>query len=99
MSGLSIAPYFPFRRIKIVHQQVTADVSEAHINVEPNRRFRPLCHRCGHKASGVHSWTERRVRDLNLAATPVWIRCHYRKVFCSHCQREGQKQVFPHAPG
>jgi len=22
-----------------------------------------------------------------LAATPVWIKCHYRKVFCSHCQR------------
>jgi transposase len=35
----------------------------------------------------VHSWTERTVRDLNLAATPVWIKCHYRKLFCAHCHR------------
>jgi transposase len=35
----------------------------------------------------VHSWTERKVRDLNLAATSVWINCHYRKLFCSHCHR------------
>lgn len=86
MSGLSIAPYFPFRRIKIVHQQVTADVSEAHINVEPNRRFRPLCHRCGQKASGVHSWIQRKIRDLSIATARLWVTCRYRKVFCPRCQ-------------
>jgi transposase len=27
------------------------------------------------------------MRDLNLAATPVWINCQYRKLFCDHCHR------------
>ena len=87
MSVPTIAPYFPFRRIKIVDQIVLEDACEAQIRIQPDKRFQPICHCCGQRASGVHSWTERRVRDLNLTATPVWIRCHYRKVFCSHCQR------------
>jgi transposase len=87
MSELTIAPYFPFRRIKIVNQTIFKDAAKAHIQIQPDRRFQPICHCCGHKASGVHSWTERRVRDLNLAATPVWIKCRYRKVFCAQCHR------------
>jgi len=87
MSAPTIAPYFPFRRIKIVDQIVLKDVSKAHIQIQPDKRFQPICHRCGHRATGVHSWAERRVRDLNFAATLVWVKCHYRKVFCAHCHR------------
>jgi len=87
MSVPTIAPYFPFRRIKIIDQVILEDACEAQIRIQPDKRFRPICHCCGQRASGLHSWTERRVRDLNLAATPVWIKCHYRKVFCAHCQR------------
>jgi len=87
MSVPTIAPYFPFRRIKIVNQEVSEDASKARIQIQPNKRFQPICHCCGQTASGVHSWTERKVRDLNLAATSVWINCHYRKLFCSHCHR------------
>lgn len=87
MSELTIAPYFPFRRIKIVNQTVFKDAAKAYIRIQPDKRFHPVCHCCGERASGVHSWTERRVRDLNLAATPVWINCRYRKVFCAHCHR------------
>jgi transposase len=87
MSGLSIAPYFPFRRIKIIDQIVSKVDSRARIHIEPDKRFHPICHCCGKRATGVHSWTERRVRDLNLAATPVWINCQYRKLFCAHCHR------------
>ena len=86
MSGISIAPYFPFRRIKIVNQNVLADASEARIQVKPDNRFEPICHFCGQKASGVHSWSQRTVRDLNLACAKVWITCQYRKLFCPHCQ-------------
>ena len=87
MSVPTIAPYFPFRRIKIVNQEVSDDASKARIQIQPNKRFQPICHCCGQTASGVHSWTERKVRDLNLAATSVWIKIHYRKVFCAHCHR------------
>ena len=86
MSGVSIAPYFPFRRIKIINQSVLADASEARIQVKPDKRFQPVCHFCGQKASGVHSWSQRTVRDLNLATAKVWITCQYRKLFCPHCQ-------------
>jgi transposase len=86
MSGISIAPYFPFRRIKIINQSVLAGTSESRIWAQPSKRYHPVCHGCGQKACGVHSWDERTVRDLNMASARVWIRCRYRKLFCSRCQ-------------
>ena len=87
MSKLTIAPYFPFRRIKILKQHVRAKAHAAVIHLEPNKRFMPVCHECGKPGAGVHSWAQRKVRDLNMAAAKVWITCQYRKLFCSHCQR------------
>ena len=87
MSELSISPYFPFRRIKILKQVVDKTASKAFINVVPDKRFHPVCHLCGQKVSSVHSWTQRFIRDLNLASTKVWIRCEYRKLFCANCHR------------
>ena len=86
MSMPSIAPYFPFRRIKIVDQTVTPEATGANIKVEPDKRFQSICQRCGQKASGTHSWTQRKIRDLNFATARTWITCRYRKVFCAHCQ-------------
>jgi transposase len=86
MSGATIAPYFPFRRIKIIKQSVLADASESRVWAKPSKRHRPVCHGCGQKACGVHSWAERSVRDLNMASARVWIRCRYRKLFCPRCQ-------------
>jgi transposase len=87
MSELSIAQYFPFRRIKIIRQIVDDTASNAFIHVVPDKRFRPVCHLCGRKVSAVHSWTERSIRDLNLASAKVWLRCQYRKLICPDCQR------------
>jgi transposase len=86
MSGLSIAAFFPFRRIKIYHQKVDAEASEAVISVRADLRYTPICHKCGKKASGVHSWTSRKIRDLNISTAATWVSCIYRKVFCPHCQ-------------
>ena len=87
MSGLSIAAFFPFRRIKITGQKVSTDVTEANIQAEPDKRFKPVCHQCGKRAAGVHSWTQRKVRDLSIGpANTVWVTCRYRKVLCSRCQ-------------
>lgn len=87
MSGISISPYFPFRRIKITKQTLEPGATKAVIDVVPDQRFQPVCHICGKKAPSVHSWTQRSVRDLNLASTQVWLRCDYRKLLCAHCQR------------
>jgi transposase len=87
MSGISISPYFPFRRIKITKQTVEPAATKAVIDVAPDQRFQPVCHLCGNKAAAVHSWSQRSVRDLNLASTQVWLRCDYRKLLCAHCHR------------
>jgi transposase len=86
MSNLTIAPYFPFRRIKIINQRVDFNSTEALIELQPHKGFKPVCHRCGHKADTAHSWAKRRVRDLNLATAKVWIDCHYRKLYCPVCR-------------
>ena len=64
MSGATIAPYFPFRRIKIINQQVLPDAREARIQAQPDKRFLPICQCCGQKATGIHSWTQRTIRDF-----------------------------------
>ena len=87
MSELTIAPYFPFRRIKIINQSVELDATKASIEILPHKRFKPVCHNCGHKADRAHSWAKRRVRDLNLATAQVWLDCHYRKLYCPVCQQ------------
>ena len=87
MSDLTIASYFPFRRIKIINQCVDSDAAKASIEILPHKRFKPICHRCGHKADNTHSWTKRRVRDLNMATAQVWLNCQYRKLFCPVCQQ------------
>jgi transposase len=86
MSGLSIAPYFPFRRIKIVHQRVDPEATKAIIHMQPDHRYKPICSGCGKHATGIHSWTQRTIRDLNIATARLWLTCRYRKVFCAHCR-------------
>jgi transposase len=87
MSSLSIAPYFPFRRVRLLSQFVIPEAGTVRIEVEPDRRFHPICHLCGHAGLRVHDWQRRSLRDLNLGSTKVWIDCSYRKVLCGHCCR------------
>lgn len=86
MSVLSIRPYLPFCRVRIVGQSVSAQGEIAWIEAEPDGRYRPICHVCGRPAAGVHSWDRRLLRDLNLGAARVWINCRYRKVCCRRCR-------------
>lgn len=85
MSSMSIAPYFPFCRIRITDQFVYPQGQESWLRVVPDKRFQPKCHLCGQKTHRVHSWTQRNIRDLNLASTQVYLRCHFRKIFCPAC--------------
>lgn len=93
MSNLSIAKYFPFPRVRIVGQTVFSQATEARIELTPDQRFQPVCHLCGQSASHLHSWTQRDIRDLNLASARVWLQCRYRKIFCRHCQRIVTEQL------
>ena len=86
MSVPSIAPYFPFCRVKLVRQSVSAQSDMAWIHTEPDNRRRPICHVCGTPTWSVHDRSRRAVRDLDMGSTRVWIGCPIRKIVCSHCQ-------------
>ena len=84
MSGLSIASYFSFSRVKVVAQNVHD--RGAFIQVQPDLRWHPLCHDCRSPAGTVHSQGHRRlVRDLNMSDRQVWLQVDYRKVWCHAC--------------
>lgn len=87
MSGLSIASYFPFARVKVVRQSVHLDdhSGAALIEVEPDRRFRPICHQCGRPGT-IHSSDQHRfVRDLDLGQAQVFLSVSYRRLWCGDC--------------
>lgn len=85
VSGLSVAQYFPWRRVKIVHQNVNPEPPSALIRIEPNRRFRAVCHACGGPARTVHSRTRKFVRDLDFGGHQMMLHVDYRKIWCDHC--------------
>ncbi len=94
MSALSIAPYFPFARTKILGQQVPLSSRGAIVHVRPDRRYHPRCHDCGQRAATVHSTGHRRlVRDLNMTNRRVWLQVDYRKIWCDHCHGAGVEEL------
>ena len=76
MSELSIAPYFPLRRIKITQQYISVNVFIVQIVSEPDKRFHPICHCYKEKASGIHSHAQHKIRDLDFGGIRVWIQSH-----------------------
>lgn len=89
MSSLSIAPYFPFARMKVVSQNAHLDLERPGtlLRLEPDGRFRPICHVCG-TAGQVHSHGLRRfIRDLDLGPARTLLHVEYRRVWCHRCRR------------
>jgi transposase len=85
MSSTNITPYFPFGRVKITGQRLSFEGSVAFVGISPDLRYKPLCHQCKSQGQWIHSHGKRYVRDLNLAATNVYLNYHYRKLFCRSC--------------
>ena len=86
MSSSSIAAYFPWSRVVISGQSVSAEADLAVVDVRPDRRFAPLCSRCGQPAGRIASEEVRSVRDLDFASARVHLRLSYRKVYCPACR-------------
>jgi transposase len=85
VSGLSVAAYFRWSRIKVVYQSVVSQHPSALIRIEPDRRFRPLCHVCRGPARTVHSPTRKIVRDLDFGGHRMWLQVEHRKIWCDDC--------------
>ena len=86
MSRLSIAQFFPFSRVKVVSQNVHDKATSAMIYLDPDLRYKPLCHICGRPAGTIHSKGHRRIiRDLNMASAETWLQVEYRRIWCNDC--------------
>jgi len=87
MSGLSITGYFPFKRMKILYQNIHhEDASSALLRMTPDLRYTPLCHQCGDAAATIHSKGHPRfIRDLNMANAQVFLQVDCRKIWCNRC--------------
>jgi transposase len=86
--------------VRITAQRFDAGEGMAVIDLSPDRRYRPLCHRCEGQGLWIHSYRSRRVRDLNLAAVRVYLSCQIRNLFCAGCagiHAEAQDFVEPYA--
>jgi transposase len=44
-----------------------------------------ICGSCGISGQAIHSWTERRIRDLPWGAWQVWLRVEVHRVRCGQC--------------
>lgn len=100
MSVPSIAPYLPFRRVRVFAQRVEAGSNEAVVELAPDRRFTPRCGRCGTRAPRIHSCYRRRVRDLGLGEHRTWLGVPVRRLRCPSCEgirTEGLDFVAPSA--
>ncbi len=95
MSGLSITGYFPFKRMKILYQNIhNKDASSALVRITPDLRYNPLCHQCGAEAATVHSKGHSRfIRDLNMASAQVLLQVDYRKIWCPQCESVRVEQL------
>lgn len=85
MSGLSVSAYFPWSRVKVVAQSVHREAVGAQVRIEPDQRYRPLCHVCRGLARTVHSHTRRFIRDLDFGGHEMWLRIEHRKIWCDAC--------------
>jgi len=87
MSGLSIAAYFPFARVKVVSQNVHLDAQTPGtlIRIEPDLRFHPVCRSCRTKGTVHAKGLRRTVRDLNIGSAQTFLQVGYRRVWCPRC--------------
>ena len=86
MSTCSVAGFFPWRRVKITYTNTVESSRLAIARVEPDRRFRPICHVCG-KPGAIHARTRKFIRDLSFGGFTMLLQVEHRKVRCSHCRR------------
>lgn len=85
MSGIKLNAFFTFCRVRIINQMIAQHKRQIQITTTPDKRYRPICHRCNKPAASIHSYHERVVRDLDIFDMRTLIRYRYRKIRCSTC--------------
>ncbi len=83
MSTCSVAAFFPWRRVRITYTNTVEGSRSAIARVEPDRRFRPICHVCG-KPGAIHAHTRKFIRDLSFGDFTMLLQVEHRKIRCHH---------------
>jgi len=84
VSGTSVAGLFPWRRVKVTSLNTVEESRTAIAVVQPDRRFRPICHACG-APGAIHAQTRKCIRDLGFGDFSMLLQVEYRKIRCQHC--------------
>lgn len=82
---MSVALHLPFRRVRLVSQELVGGGMQAVLKLIPDRRFSPVCSGCGGRVRSVHSERPRWVQDLRLGANEVLLELRQRHLRCTTC--------------
>ena len=85
MSGIKLNAFFTFCRVRVTGHMIDHQKQQVQITTEPDKRYRPICHRCKQHAEGIHSYHKRMIRDMNVFDRMTMIRYRYRKIRCPRC--------------
>jgi transposase len=86
VSTCSVASFFPWRRVKITYVNAVEASREAIAVVEPDRRFRPICHACG-TPGAIHAHARKFIRDLSFGDFTMLLQVEQRKIRCHRCYK------------
>ncbi len=87
MSKPSVAGFFRWRRVKVTYVNTVEASRTAIAVVEPDRRFRPICHACGAPGGAIHTHTRKFIRDLDFADFTMLLQVEHRKIRCDQCRK------------
>ncbi len=98
MSRINIKTFFKLCRVRVAKQIVDMVDKLVKVMVVPDKRYKPLCHKCNSPVERIHSYRERTVRDLNVFDAKTFVRVVYRIVKCPNCGCvvEGNGLLYPY---
>lgn len=72
--------------MRITYTNTVEGSRSAIVRVEPDRRYRPICHVCG-KPGAIHAHTRKFIRDLSFGGFTMLLQVEHRKIRCHHCRK------------
>ena len=74
MSKINVKTFFRLCKVKVVGQAMDTTKNLVKIKARPDRRYFPVCYRCGNKVKKIHSYKQRTVRDLDILGAKTFVR-------------------------
>lgn len=78
MSRIQVKAFFKFCKVRVTNQVVNTAENTAMIDVEPDKRYNPVCHSCKKHAQEIHSYKQRIIRERDIFGAKTFIRIIYR---------------------